>query len=147
MPASLCNIQWNELIIGELGRGIHQPSDPFGNLSHLALRRAQINALKSVCPELDTDDLVLPKYSQDLGNGYVFLRPRDQQAVIFSEKESDAVNLVTQFTKRRRWGRLQLPTGQVARSVYAEDKRTSENKRVSRNIKVFLIEYSAVNLK
>lgn len=136
-----------ERAIGELGRGIHQPSDPFGNLSQLALRRAQINALKSICPELDTDDLILPKYSQDLGNGYVFLRPRDQRAVIFSEQESDAVNLVTQFTKRRRWGRLRLPTGQVARSAYAEDKRTSENKRVSRNIKVFLNKYSAVNLK
>ena len=59
-----------ERAIGDLGNGIRQPSNPFGNLSQLALRQAQINAIKVICPELD-EDLVkhLLQYSCDLGEG------------------------------------------------------------------------------
>ena len=57
-----------ERAIGDLGKGIQQPSNPFGNLSQLALRQAQINAMKVICPELDEDLVIcLPRYSCDLG--------------------------------------------------------------------------------
>ena len=62
-----------ERAIGELGKGIRQPSNPYGNLCQLSLRRAQANALKAACPQLNDDLPHLPRYSEDLGAGYVLL--------------------------------------------------------------------------
>ncbi|KAF8962355.1 hypothetical protein BDZ97DRAFT_1662990 [Flammula alnicola] len=131
-----------ERAIGELGKGIRQPSNPFGNLAQLALRRAQINAVKAICPELD-EDLVqhLPQYSCDLGQGYVLLRPRERIAQEFSDTELDAIRSVCEKEKRQKWGRLQLPNGQIARSRYSETKRHSEDTRISRNVKVWTYGY------
>jgi len=63
-----------ERVIGDLIKGIWQPSNPYGNLCQLALQWSQINAMKAICPELDAD-LVQhpPQYSVDLGVGYVLL--------------------------------------------------------------------------
>lgn len=135
-----------ERAIGDLGKGIRQPSNPYGNLCQLALRRSQINAMKTICPELD-EDLVqrLPQYSVDLGTGYIVLRPRQKVAENFSQAELDVIQTVCDKTKRQKWGRLQLPNGQIARSLYSENKRiVSENigKRVSRNVKVKILFYS-----
>lgn len=43
-----------ERTIGDLGQEIRQPSNPFANLARRALRRSQVNALKSMYPDLDT---------------------------------------------------------------------------------------------
>lgn len=129
-----------ERTIGDLGRGIRQPGNPFGNLCQLAVRRAQINALKSIYSEFDNDPTrKLPRYSSNLGGGYIFLRPRDRIAQHFYRQELDAIGLVSDHETRQRWGRLQLPNGQIARSLYSESKRTAENKRNSRNVKVCLM--------
>ena len=40
-----------EHAIGELGKKIQQPSNPYGALAQLALWKAQINAIKVICPE------------------------------------------------------------------------------------------------
>ena len=42
-----------ERTIGNLGQEIRQPSNPFANLARRALQRSQVNALKSIYPELD----------------------------------------------------------------------------------------------
>jgi len=36
----------------------------------------------------------------------------------------------------RQWGHVQLPTGQVAQSLFSENRWMSENKHISRNVKV-----------
>ena len=128
-----------ERAIGELGKGIRQPSNPYGNLAQLAVQRAQINALKAICPDLD-NDLVpkTPRYALTLTDGYILLRPRERTALGFSDKELEAIcEVCTELEeKRQKWGRLQLPNGQVARSLYAENRRHTENKRNTRNVKV-----------
>jgi hypothetical protein len=131
-----------ERAIGELGKGIRQPSNPYGNLAQLALQRAQINALKAICPELDSDlRPQTPRYARVLTDGYVLLRPREATALGFSDMELEAIREVCDEPKRQKWGRLQLPNGQVARSLYAENRRNAENKRNTRNIKVCSLYY------
>lgn len=128
-----------ERAIGDLGGDIRQPSNIYGNLCRIALRQSQINALKTLCPELNpTANPFLPAYSIDIGNGYVFLRPRDRRPVILSGAAYDKVYDAISNHKIRRWGRLRLPNGQVARSRYKEDRGTRSNQQISRNIKVFL---------
>lgn len=130
-----------ERAIGELGKGIRQPSNPYGNLAQLAVQRAQINALKAICPELDSDLLPkTPRFARVLTNGYVLLRPCEQTALGFFDKELEVIREVCDEPKRQKWGRLHLPNGQVARSLYAENRRNAENKRNTRNVKVHLLD-------
>lgn len=126
-----------ERSIGLLGGRIRQPSNPFGNLAELSLQEAQVNALKAICPELDEDlSEQLPQYSKNLGNSYILLRPRDKMAYEIPAEEINAVREVCPKSRRQRWGRLQLPNGQIARSRYSEQKQVKKNTRVSRNVKV-----------
>jgi len=68
-----------ERAIGDLGQSIRQPATPFTNLAQVALRQAQANALKVLCPELDkTLTPFLLRLSHDLGQGSVLLQPRDR---------------------------------------------------------------------
>jgi hypothetical protein len=62
-----------EHTVGDLGQEIRQPSNLFENLAQRALQCSQINALKTMCPELNPSAPFLPRFSQDVGNGYVFL--------------------------------------------------------------------------
>ena len=127
-----------ECVIGEFGKAIRQPSNPYGNLTQFAVRRGQINALKSICPELDSDlTQCLPQFSHDLGNGYILMRPREKMAQGFSDAEANAIKEVCEKEKHQKWGHLQLPNGQIARSLYSENRRMAENTRNSRNVKVF----------
>lgn len=126
-----------ERAIGEYGKNIRQPSNMFGALNQIALRKAEINALKSICPELDNDlTSKFPRHSYDIGDGHLLLRPREEMAHAFSAAEIRAIQCVCNADKRQKWGRLQLPSGHVARSVYSENRRQSENKRNTRNVKV-----------
>jgi hypothetical protein len=126
-----------ERAIGDLGGSIRQPSNIYGNLCQIALRQSQLNAMKTLWPELDPDsDQSLPAFSMDLGHGYILLRPRDKH--VFTATGSQGEKLYDTIGRNtiKRWGRLRLPNGQVARSVYKEDKSTLLNQRVSRNVKV-----------
>ncbi|KAF8890250.1 hypothetical protein CPB84DRAFT_1837475 [Gymnopilus junonius] len=96
----------------------------------------EANVLKAVCPELDNDLPHLPRYAQDLGSGYVLLRPREKLASDFSEAELEVIKHVCNKERRQKWGRLQLPNGQIARSLFSEKKRVSEDTRISRNVKL-----------
>jgi len=127
-----------ERMVGELGRCIRQPSNMFGNLIQITLKKAQISALKIIHPELDQDIDSLPKHSYNLDGGYALLRPRDKVAQAFTRVELDAMGKVCEKEYRQRWGRIRLRNGQVANSSYSEGRRLAENKRISRNIKVSL---------
>src|SRR6266576_6867786 len=82
--------QWAlENTIGNLGREIHQHSNPFSNLAERGLLRAQTNALQAIFPEFDSTVLSLPTgdRAKDLGNGYVLLFAHDQRPFKVSDTE------------------------------------------------------------
>ena len=63
-----------EHTIGNLRQEIWQPSNPFANLAQHALQWSQVNALKSIYPELDPKSrLQLPKGAVDVREGYIVL--------------------------------------------------------------------------
>jgi hypothetical protein len=127
-----------ERTIGNLGQEIRQPSNPFANLAQRALQRSQVNALKSIYPELDPKSrFQLPKGAVDVGEGYIMLRPRDRSPTkILGRSAAEVLSQAINTSKIQRWGRARLPNGQVARSLWGEQRRTSQKVRVSRNVKV-----------
>ncbi|KAM6492088.1 hypothetical protein JOM56_011812 [Amanita muscaria] len=128
-----------ERAIGDLGGDIRQPSNIYGNLCQIALRQSQINAMKALCPELDpTANISIPAYSLDVGHGYILLCPRDRRAITLSGSEREKVYDMIGRDTVRRWGRLRLPNGQVARSRYKESRNTQLPQRISRNVKLKL---------
>ena len=142
--------QWTmERVIGYLGSLLRQPSNPFRNLAAQTRRVAHSNALFAMWPELEQTK-GNPMGSMDVGNGYLLLAPRDtsrydplpaEQVVL---EEFLAGYLGADGNDRRRadiegvyrWGRLKLPTGQVARSRWKELERCSDMARTDRNVKV-----------
>jgi hypothetical protein len=127
-----------ERTIGNLGQEIRQPSNPFANLAQRALRRSQVNTLKSIYPELDPKSrFQLPKGAIDVGEGYIILRPRDRYPVeILGHPAARVLSEAIGTSSIRRWGRVRLPNGQVARSLWSEGRRAPEKVRRSRNVKV-----------
>jgi hypothetical protein len=88
----------------------------------------------------------MPRGSHDLGGGYVLLRARDEYPQKLGLAEAAAVR---EYMERevgnvdinwvpclRRWARLWLPNGQIARSAWKEKNKASKHVRMSRNIKV-----------
>jgi hypothetical protein len=67
-----------ERTIGNLKEEMKQPSQPYANLSQRGVRRAQVNALKAMIPELDPVDPP-PCASLDISDGYMLLRARDRR--------------------------------------------------------------------
>jgi hypothetical protein len=139
--------QWTmERTIGNLGEEIKQPSNPYANLSQRGLRRSQVNALKAMIPDIDPDETSLPRGAQDLGDGFVLLRAKDQTARLLGGPEAAAIrsyfcDTVTGIPpgwqpRITRWARLRLPNGQVARSVWKEKLKPLEAVRMARNVKV-----------
>jgi hypothetical protein len=127
-----------ERVIGMLGMEIRQPSNPFSNLTFLTIRRCQINALKVMIPDLEPPDVLPPTYSVNLGDGYVLLRARDRYAYNPSEAESHLIRefLNAPVPKFKRWARLRLPNGQIARCAWKETLRSADKVRMARNVKV-----------
>ena len=126
---------------------IAAPSNPYANLAQRALLRCQINALKNIIPDL-VEPAGLPQGAIDLSDGYVLLRKRDTTARPLLPTENLTLNayLEAQHGTRSqfsviRWGRLRLPTGQIARSLWVESKPL-ERLRMARNIKVSINFYS-----
>ncbi|KAF9496980.1 hypothetical protein BDN71DRAFT_1388425 [Pleurotus eryngii] len=124
-----------ERTIGNLGQEVRQASNPFSNLSQRALLRCQINALKSMCPELDAPNGDGLRNSHPLPNHYVLLRAKDRYpyhptGIIANILENAGIQRVT------RWARVLLPNGQIARSAWKETKKALEKVRISRNVKV-----------
>lgn len=131
-----------ERAIGDWGKDIRQPSNPYANLSHITLRQSQVNALKAIYPELDKDaNPGLPNYAYDIRNGYIFLTPRDRYSVGLGAAVAAFCEVGLDMEKVTRWGRLRLPNGQIARSVHSESRRGTPKQRISRNVKVGVFTY------
>jgi hypothetical protein len=139
--------QWTmERAIGDLGGEIRQPSNPYANLSQRAVRRCQVNALKAMIPDLEEPAKILPRGAQDLKDGYILLRAKERNSSLMREVEAIALRAFYQEEGQNlpdgyhpsvyRWGRLRVPTGQVARSAWKEKLKTIDCVRMARNVKV-----------
>ncbi|KAG1833181.1 hypothetical protein EV424DRAFT_1312206 [Suillus variegatus] len=139
----ICYAQWTmERTIGNLGQEIRQPSNPYANLSQEGLRRCQVNTLLSVLPELDEPPKGLPTGSVDLGDGYALLRKRDRY---FRLPDPEHAEVIARFLgegrvlqRIKKWARLLLPNGQIARSAWRETIKPLDKIRISRNVKIDL---------
>ncbi|TFK82762.1 hypothetical protein K466DRAFT_499728 [Polyporus arcularius HHB13444] len=142
-PGSL-HSQWTlENYIGNITREIKQHVTPYANVSERAFRRCQVNALKATIPAFADPDPPLPSGSIDLGNGYALLRARDRFERGMTEAEERAVRsfLSQHFGFNnpawnpvvRRWARLAIPSGQVARSAWKEVDREARGKQPRRS--------------
>ena len=84
--------QWTrECAIGDLRSKIHQPSNPFTNLSECASLHCQINALKSILPELAPSKDPWPNGSIDFKDGYMLLRAWEYGSSLMSKSASLAL--------------------------------------------------------
>ena len=80
----------------------------------------------------------------ELGDDYLLLGPKDISPHPLSHAEQMALdgffgNLDVNQTSVYRWGRLKIPTEQVARSHWKEIERCSDMARMDRNIKVHML--------
>ena len=142
---AICTAQWTiERTIGNLKYEIRQPSNYLANFANEGLRRARVNALLAMLPELDDAKPRLPPSAVDLGDGYALLSKSDRYPVYPSHGTGGAVAVFLghpmEMPKIRRWARLLLPNGQIARSAWRELLRTSENVRIARMIKVLFFQ-------
>ena len=139
--------QWAlENTIGNLGREVHQHSNPFMNLSERGLLRARINAVKALVRDFDLTSNLLPRAACNLGEGYVFLPKKEDHHHIPLESSIEDLAFQaylgeicpewqpSESFSVQRWARLQLPNGQRVRSAFKEKLLTQP--RVSRNVKV-----------
>ena len=154
----ICASQWTmEHTIGNLTEEIRLHSDPFANLTKRAVRRARINALKSMIPSLEQqgDKPSTPRWSQDIGGGYYLLpqQERSRHPTTFEETfalleylehvgapNSPSLDFLSSdgCIKVIRWARLLLPNGQKCRSLWCRRER-KPNAHKSRNIKVSIV--------
>ncbi|KAJ7741150.1 hypothetical protein DFH07DRAFT_751153 [Mycena maculata] len=138
--------QWTlERTIGNIGEEIKQHSNAYANLAQRGKRRCQVNALKAMLPSLDSSRKGPPQGALDLQNGYILSPARDEfvQTVegaygkaisqYLEEEEGQTANEGWKPAVRR-WARLELPNGQVLRSLWKESKM--DELRIARNIKV-----------
>ncbi len=141
--------QWPmERTIGNLGQEIKQPSEPYKNLSQRGVLRAQVNALKIMYPVLDKPEKGLPHGALDIGDGFQLRRAMDSCEREIVGKEREAIcqfllehGIVANTIKMRKWARLRLPTGQIARSAWKENLKSLEKLRIARNVKVCTLKY------
>ena len=143
-PPSL-TAQWAmERMIGIFGSLLKQPSNPFANLTEQAKKVAEINAIVSMWPDLERSNKN-PHGCIDMGNGFILLGPKDDKPyVLLSGEHNAVVAFYSQFPDAEsvpprsvyRWGRLQIPTEQTARSHWKEVVRSSKTARSDRNVKV-----------
>ncbi|KAI0366722.1 hypothetical protein BV20DRAFT_628003 [Pilatotrama ljubarskyi] len=146
----ICTCQFAmERIIGDLGAEIRQPSNPYANLSQRALRRARVNALKTMLPDLESSAASAQVPIIDLGNDYTLLHPREPGARPVSDEEDLVIFrfiealvgmaearqtwVITMESCVQRWARVRLPNGQVCRSAWKEVP--NKVSRISRNVK------------
>ena len=137
--------QWTmERVIGHLGSLLSQPSNPFRNLAAQTRRVATTNALVAIWPDLEKKKGD-PQGSKDLGDNYLLLGPKDTsphqippnewptfEAFFSGYAGLENINHHAIY----RWGRLRLPTEQIARSRWKEMERCSDMARTDRNLKV-----------
>ncbi|KIK31516.1 hypothetical protein CY34DRAFT_19845, partial [Suillus luteus UH-Slu-Lm8-n1] len=76
----------------------------------------------------------------DLGESYILLRKSDKRPITIPPGSAEAAAISAYLGRPaprfRRWARLQLPNGQIVRSVWRETLKPLDKTRVSRNVKV-----------
>ncbi|KAI0349079.1 hypothetical protein OH77DRAFT_1499673 [Trametes cingulata] len=146
-PGSL-HSQWTiENAIGNLTREIGSDVAPYANLAERSLRRAQVNALQAMFPELGPPEKDLPHGAIVLGDGYVLMRARDRASRHITGAE--ARELISFLATRgieaegwepadRKWARVRLPNGQTAKSAWKESERERQGQdvRLARMVKL-----------
>jgi len=133
-----------ERVIGVFGSLLRQPSNPFGNLASQAQKMANVNSLVAMWPSFDSEKKKdNPRGSIDIGDDYLLLGPREDSEVYnLSSIEEAALSYFfsdhpdVDCRSVWRWGRLKLPTEQIARSRWRELERCSGMSRTDRNVKV-----------
>lgn len=150
--------QWTmERTIGNLGEEIKQHSNPYANLSQRAIRRAQINTLTRLIPDL-VPEKPLPSSSHSLDGGYVLLGGKDEFKFCPEDKERTVILAYLEDAAGEqvdpgwglgiiRWARLRLPNLQIVRAWWKE-KHLRRVPRMGRNIMVCLslsLNYTTIN--
>lgn len=139
--------QWGiERTIGNLGEEITSHVNPFANIAQRGVRRCQVNALKAMIPDLEPEINQLPRGARDLGDGYVLLTAVDSIGRPVRDCEAEAIrNYIVDAGGHvpagrpvyvKRWARVRLPNGQVARTLWKESSKPPNRCRTSRNVKV-----------
>ncbi|GJE88558.1 hypothetical protein PsYK624_046410 [Phanerochaete sordida] len=149
--------QWvMERLIGELGGDLKQPLNPWGNIAACAYRRAQTSALLAMYPYLhvrddknsDEKEKKTPRGAVEFPDDFTLLRPAEDQPHEISPAELAAIRafwschvpdhaLDAQWLERpllRKWGRILLPGGLIARCVWKEERMKTI--RMARNVKI-----------
>ncbi|KAM6489697.1 hypothetical protein JOM56_014868 [Amanita muscaria] len=151
-----CYAQWTmESAIGSLGDEIRQAQDPYANISQRGILRAQFNAINSMMPTLSLkDEDRLPAHSMDLGDGYVLMTACDKVLRSVSENEAVAIfklwetnrwpNLHHWTKEVKRWARLRIPNGQVARSLHRSRKKLRRTTIVKVSYEICAIRFGEV---
>ena len=139
--------QWTmERSIGNLGKEIKQPSNPYKNLSHHAVCCCQVNALKAMIPDLEPSKDRLPRGAKPLGDGYCLLRAKDSSKQLVLDEPAQAIQAYYEAaapeefegndTQVIQWAHLSLPNGQIARSAWKERLRLQDQIQTAHNVKV-----------
>ncbi|KAG6895904.1 hypothetical protein C0993_008975 [Termitomyces sp. T159_Od127] len=143
-----CYAQWTmETAIGNLGDEIRQDKDPYANIAQRGVLRAQMNSLIAIMPQLllrckDNTNHIPTGAIPILGaDGYVLLRACQLTLVDVSATEAAAImELWSQNNwpnqngwphAVRRWARLRLPNGQIARSLWMESRSQQSLRKTS----------------
>jgi Transposase family tnp2 len=92
----ICSSQWTlEHTISNLGEEIKQHSNPFANLSQHRIRRAHVNTLKALIPDLVVEGPTvesIPRTAKDLGDSFVLLCAREAYAHPLQDCKADALH-------------------------------------------------------
>ncbi|RDX40597.1 hypothetical protein OH76DRAFT_1459464 [Lentinus brumalis] len=142
-----------ERMIGQFGGELKQPSNPYANLSQRAARRMKINTAQGMMPSLDRAEqraLGIPRGAEPIGDNYIFLqalersrssvRPAEARAFFdyFARTDPGVVEGANRWTYSmalRRWARIRLPNGQVARCAWKENRKALCRLRMARCVK------------
>jgi hypothetical protein len=129
-----------ERSINRFCRRIRQPSNPFVNLARGTVFEAQSSAAMSIYPFLDPKHgkPSIPESSIPVDKGFFLLSPRDRYATKITGPYAQVIIQSGFGIQRTRFGRLHLPDGHTARSLYSETRQSTKSVRVTRNVKVLL---------
>jgi len=96
-------------------------------------------------PDLDPDgssNAALPHGARDVGEGFIFLRAREDDPRPLRDCEAAALReylglpLSDAVISVRRWAKLRIPTGQNCYSAWKEKEKPLELRRTAHNTKV-----------
>jgi hypothetical protein len=151
--------QWAlENTIGNLGREIRQPSNPFSNLAKRGLLRAQQIAVKALLPDL-VPPFSLPQGAKALGQGFTLLTAKQRSSSpMGSDAEIIALRSYVQAKLQdpefmfdstlliQKWAHLLLPNGQAVRSAWKDGRKdcgqNSHNVKVTNQLRIFHVPHA-----